>query len=299
MPGENLIRELAELGPVVVRDPFAHVGAWRAYPCAGALTGGFAEVRADYGCGLGDFTVEMAAREPEVLFVGVEREAFCVVAAARKALEAGVGNAVFALTAELAPDEGDLQETGDPEADAGTAEAEDLLAPERIFAPGELGGIYLCFPTPYPRARDAAGRLTALPYLTAFRKVLAPDGFLRVKTDSQPLRDFTLPQLEAAGFELDWSVDDLRTVLPDDPVTGYERRLSGRGATVFSIQARPTAEPSATPPDTPASLYDYLPDDLDSLSYIPTDMERSVRNLAASRREIAARRAAREGNRGF
>lgn len=222
----------------------------------------------DYGSGLGDYVVERARRDPDGLFVGVECEAFCIDVAWGKAREACVPNARFVQVGEH-------------------------TAIDELFIDGEAAEITLNFPTPHPRARDAERRLTGRRNLLACRRVLARGGVLRLKTDSRPLRDFTLLQLEAAGFVLEWSVDDIREMLPDDPETGYQRRLSELGAPVLALQARVGGEPSSEAPDVPASLYDYLPDDLESLDYIPADMERSVRNLMESRREIEARRIAR------
>ena len=215
----------------------------------------------DYGSGLGDYVVERALRDPDSLFVGVESEAFCIDIAWGKAREAGATNARFMQVGSH-------------------------TALDDLFIDGEAVEITLNFPTPHPHARDEEQRLTNREHLLACRRVLAPGGILRLKTDSQPLRDYTLLQLEAAGFVLEWSVDDIRDALPDDPVTGYEQRLSELGAPVLAFQARVGGKPSPEPPDVSASLFDYLPDDLESLDYIPADMERSVRNLIEARQRV-------------
>lgn len=226
---------------------------------------GFAEVRIDYGCGLGDFLVESARREPGVLFYGVDCEDFCLGIARGRIEEAGLENVRTLLVEEGCRLDG-------------------------LFAPGSVSMVYLNFPTPHPRARDARRRMTHLDNLLAYRRILAPGGAVRIKTDSQPLRDYTLVQLKAAGYRLEWSVDDVREALPDDPVTGYERKAAERGATSFGIQAVPDAEPDEAASPASSSLYDYLPDDLESLRYIPADMERSVRNAIEARRAIEERR---------
>ncbi|NTU88586.1 MAG: hypothetical protein HGA54_01575 [Actinobacteria bacterium] len=132
--------------------------------------------------------------------------------------------------------------------------------------------------------------MTHLDQLMRYRHILASSGVIRFKTDSLPMRDFTLAQLGIAGYHLNWSVDDIREMLPDDPITGYERRLFNLGATVYALEAMPGPEPANIAQTAPLSLFDYLPDDLETMTYIPTDMERSVRNMIEARARIARNR---------
>ena len=241
----------------------------------------YREVRLDMGCGKGTFTVEAARREPDVLFVGIDYEPLCLAYAAQRAIEAGTKNVIFV------PARGDEV--------------------SELFAPGELALVYLNFPTPFPRSKRASLRLTHLDRLMDYRKVLAPGGAVQLKTDSQPLRDFTLTQLQIAGYRVVWSTDDCRTGLPDDPVTGYEARLTAKGASVFGIRAVPGPVPEHVVQTAKLSLVDYLPQDLSTMGYIPHGMERTVTNLrnleakgkerdlaAQSRRMQAGREAARK-----
>lgn len=260
--------ELHGLRSVVEADPMSCRGSWArlCWPVTPERPdGSFSEVRVDYGCGMGDYTVAAALREPDVLFVGVEREPVCIARAGAKALAAGARNVVFA------PLDGSTLDLA--------------------FARDEVSVLHINFPTPYARKRDATKRMTHLRQLLCYRRILAPGGLLRLKTDSQPLRDFTLTQLALAGYHVDWSVDDVREALPDDPVTGYERRLVAKGATVYALQATPGPLPTHIEQTAALSLFDYLPEDLESMAYVPLGMERSVENLVHARRKIAANHA--------
>ena len=69
-------------------------------------------------------------------------------------------------------------------------------------------------------------------------------------------------------------------------MSGYERKLTAKGAQVYGICARPSAGPlptaaaiDAAEKDIPQSLIDYLPDDLHTMGYIPHGMEATVVNL--------------------
>ena len=46
----------------------------------------------------------------------------------------------------------------------------------------------------------------------AYREILAPEASIRLRTDSVPFRDFSLAQLELAGYELRWNTDDVRAM---------------------------------------------------------------------------------------
>ena len=218
----------------------------------------FDEVRLDMGCGKGAFTVEAAAAEKSVLFVGIDFEPICIAYAAQKAEESGLDNVIFS------PGVADKVTT--------------------YFAEGELSRIYLNFPTPFPRKKEAAQRLTHLDNLLRYRKILAPGATVLLKTDSYPLWGFSRTQFELAGYDIVWESDDARAERPNDPVSWYEERLSAQGATVYAIEATPAREPKRAVDGTveqtaSLSLIDYLPEDLSTMTYVPHGMQGTVTNL--------------------
>ena len=218
----------------------------------------FDEVRLDMGCGKGAFTVEAAAAEKSVLFVGIDFEPICIAYAAQKAEESGLDNVIFS------PGVADKVTT--------------------YFAEGELSRIYLNFPTPFPRKKEAAQRLTHLDNLMRYRKILAPGATVLLKTDSYPLWGFSRTQFELAGYDIVWESDDARAERPNDPVSWYEERLSAQGATVYAIEATPAREPKRAADGTveqtaSLSLIDYLPEDLSTMTYVPHGMQGTVTNL--------------------
>ena len=199
-------------------DPYSWAGSWAA-ACAPAGSEAFSEVRLDLGCGKGSFTVEAARREPEVLFIGMDSEPICIAYAAQHGFESELPNVVF------------VPGTG--------------MRIREMFAPGELGAIYLNFPTPFPRKRDSAGRLVNLERLMDYQEVLVPGGEVRLRTDSQPLFDFALTQVPLAGYEIVWQSRDARAVFQhDEPAAarlGTDETAQGipdrRTCRVFAQQA--------------------------------------------------------------
>lgn len=148
-----------------------------------------------------------------------------------------------------------------------------------VFAPGELSALLMNFPTPFPKKKKSHLRLTYLDRLMGYRSLLAQGAGIRLRTDSQPLRDFTLTQLELAGYEVTWRSDDVRSEFPDEPWSAYERKLTEQGACAFGIAACPGPAPEHVEQTAPLSLVSYLPDNLDQLEYVPHGMQGCVENL--------------------
>lgn len=262
-------------------EPSRYVGHWAeaCFPLRG--TGGviegkgtppnrYREVRLDLGCGKGDFTAEMARREPDVLFVGVDFEPICIAYAAERAVRARLKNMVL------------VSATGK---NVGS-----------IFGPGELAAIYLNFPTPFPKKKEATRRLTHLIRLMEYQPLLAPGATVLLKTDSYPLWRFSETQFRLADYTVTWQSMDARAERPDDAMSQYEERLTAKGAKVLAIEATPGPESvyreqtACREQTAPLSLVDWLPDDLDAMDYVPYGMEGTVTNLRNRRRKQRRKR---------
>ncbi len=257
LPRHFVLEErLERYADAIELEPWRYAGRWAeaCTPIDNARTApSFERVRVDLGCGKGAFVVEAARRNPSVLYVAMDSEPLCVAYAAQHVMEAGLRNAV------VVPALGSLV--------------------RRSFGPGEVECIHLNFPTPFPRKKEAGKRLVALERLLEYREVLAPGGTVRLRTDSQPLRDFALTQLRIAGYETVWASDDERRERPDEPTSEYEERLVAQGAKVYGVWATP-GELREPPVQTASlSLVDYLPEDLFADGYVPHGMDGAVTNL--------------------
>lgn len=211
----------------------------------------------DLGSGKGEYTIACAKLHPETLYIGIDIEEICMIRSAERALNANVSNAVF-----ITANDPDLQ---------------------TLFAPGELDGILMNFPTPYPNKKRAPLRLTYLDRLLTYRTILAPGATIRLRTDSLPLRDFSLTQLELAGYEIKWNSDDVRALFPDEPTSGYEEKLTAQGAVVCGFEAVPGPEPEHIEQTAPLSLVSYLPENIEDMNYIPYGMQGCVENMRGRR----------------
>lgn len=256
LPKNFVLEErLERYASVIEPAPERWHGEW-AQACAPAGGTGFSEVRLDLGCGKGAFAIEAARREPDVLFVAMDAEPLCVAYAAQHVFESGLPNVV------VVPGNG--------------------MRVREFFSPGELSVIYLNFPTPFPRKRDAHRRMACMERLMDFRDVLAEGGEVRLRTDSQPLFDFMLTQVPLAGYRLLWSTLDARAEFPDEPSSEYEEKLGAQGAKVRALAVTPGPAPERVEQTAELSLAAYLPqslEELEGIGYAPHGMQATVENL--------------------
>lgn len=200
----NLEPRLEKCAAVSLDAPEEYRGRWRE-------SFGFEAVHVELGCGKGRFTADVAASAPEVLLVAIERDPSALVMAMELALSRGLSNVRFIL--------GDVG----------------LLS--ELFAPGEVGRIYLNFPDPWPKSRDAKLRLTAPNFLRRYATVLARGGELQFKTDNTPLFDWSAEQFTAEGWELRELTHDLHANGLVGILTGYEAKFVAQGLKINRLVA--------------------------------------------------------------
>jgi tRNA (guanine-N7-)-methyltransferase len=73
-----------------------------------------------------------------------------------------------------------------------------------FFEENEVQEIWITFPDPRTRVRDARRRLTHKRFLEMYRTILSHNGLLYLKTDNRPFFDFSLEQLN------DFTISDLK-----------------------------------------------------------------------------------------
>lgn len=201
---KNLVARMERVSHLLVPDPYSRPSRWR------ELFGmPDAPVCLELGCGKGAFTVETARQTPGAAFVAVERVPDVLVVAMERA--AGLPNIRFIC-----------------------ADASDLTL---MFSGGEVSRVYINFCDPWPASRHIKRRLTSRGFLDAYRQILAPDGEILFKTDNVPLFDFSVTELEAAGFILSGVTKNLHENGPVGVMTDYEAKFHASGLKICSLRA--------------------------------------------------------------
>lgn len=168
----------------------------------------------EIGMGKGKFITQMADRYPEINYIGIEKYSSVLVRAIDKYEAMDIQNLRFLRM-----------------------DAEKL---EAYFAEGEIDKIYLNFSDPWPKDRHAKRRLTSVNFLKKYEKILVKDGLLQFKTDNRPLFDFSLEQLEEAG----WTKEEVNFHLHKDGparnnvMTEYEEKFYQLGNPICRFVAR-------------------------------------------------------------
>ena len=247
----------------LVADPSSLRGLWRR-----RFGRPDARLHVDLGCGKGLWISRAAQALPGDACVGIDNDRTCVSFALERIGSARAGNALVVFD-----------------------EARSL---RELFAPGEIDVLHVNFPTPFPRKKEAASRVTSSARLMEYRDLLAPDGRIQLKTDSQPLFDFALEQLDRAGYEVVQMTRDMRgggfaASCEDLVPSAYEEKLVAKGARVLALHAAVGARPVDFIPEDLIGLAQYLPEDLDALDYAPHGMEDTVANLRNRKRNAAAK----------
>lgn len=170
----------------------------------------------ELGAGNGMFSVELATRHPEQVFLAVDVKGDRLQKGAREAEARGLGNVFFVR-----------------------ARADQL---ESLVAPGSLDSLWLTFSDPFPRKGSAGRRLTHPHFLARYRQALRTEGSLIIKHDNPAFFCWSLEQLVAAQWRLaELSFDLHQSDLADDYkiLTAYEQRWLGEGRLTQCLRALP------------------------------------------------------------
>lgn len=111
-----------------------------------------------------------------------------------------------------------------------------------LFEPGSIDQLWVTFPDPFPRDKQAKHRLTNPSFLKVYANLLAKDGVLRFKTDNRELFLWSLEQLVAEGWTLqELSFDLHESDLPEDYkiTTYFERKFLAQGIPINYVSAVP------------------------------------------------------------
>lgn len=191
-----------------IQEPEQKKGKWA------EVFGNDHPIHIEVGMGKGQFIIEMARRNPEVNYIGIEKYSSVLVRAVEK-LEDFEQNNLRLIRMD----------------------AENI---EEVFDKDEVDRIYLNFSDPWPKDRHAKRRLTSRQFFARYDQILKKEGHLEFKTDNQDLFTFSLEEVPEAGWKLDASTRDLHhdAVLNEGNVmTEYEEKFSSKGNPICKLIA--------------------------------------------------------------
>ena len=174
-------------------------------------------IHIEIGMGKGQFILTLAKQNPNINYIGIERYSSVLLRAIEKY-----------DTEEFC----ELQNVRFICMDA-------MTLPE-VFEKNEVSKIYLNFSDPWPKARHARRRLTSTQFLAQYAKVLADEGVVEFKTDNRLLFEFSLEQVEEAGWKLLGSTFDLHhdvKMNEGNVMTEYEEKFSSMGNPIHKLIA--------------------------------------------------------------
>lgn len=135
----------------------------------------------ELGCGKGEYTVDLALRNPGMNYVGVDIKGARMWKGAKQATEGNIVNAAFLRTR--------------------------IEFVEAFFAPGEVSEIWLTFSDPQMKSENS--RLVSPMFLERYRRFLKPGGVVHLKTDSTFLFEYTKAVCSANGLKVLACTSDL------------------------------------------------------------------------------------------
>lgn len=200
-------KEEVAKSPFVISEPQSYKGKWN------ELFSNEHPIHIEIGMGKGQFIHALAKENPHINYIGIEKYDSVLVRALAKR-EEYEGNNLFLLCF-------------------------DAQKIEDIFETGEIEKIYLNFSDPWPKDRHAKRRLTSIPFLNRYNQILSPKGDIEFKTDNVLLFDFSLEQIEEAGWKTRMVTRHLHEngPAPDNIMTEYEEKFYNLGNPIQKLIA--------------------------------------------------------------
>ena len=207
-------RDAIAASPWVIQKPEKHCGHWK------SVFGNEKPLHLEIGTGKGGFLVELARRNPEINYIGIERYDTVLMKALKKWEEkekdgTKIPNLYFmSIDARLLGD---------------------------VFEKEEIDRIYLNFSDPWPKKSHANRRLTSPVFMKVYQQFLRTDGQLEFKTDNEALFTYSLEAIPTAGWHILAETCDLHhdpSMNEGNIMTEYEEKFSAKGNPIFKLIAK-------------------------------------------------------------
>lgn len=201
-------RDIIGNNPLVIHN----ITEWKGH--FSELFGNDNPIHIEIGMGKGKFIMSLAKKNPDINYIGIEKYSSVLLRGLEKRQEEEEINNLYYIRMD----------------------AEEICD---VFGNEEVDRIYLNFSDPWPKDRHAKRRLTSRQYFQRYDKILKKDGVVIFKTDNRKLFDFSLEEVEEAGWkQKDCTFDLHRSVYVEGNVmTEYEEKFVSEGKPIHRFTA--------------------------------------------------------------
>ena len=201
-------RDMIAESPFTIKDETEWKGKWN------EVFGNDHPIHIEIGMGKGKFITELALKNPDINYIGIEKFSSVLIRAVEKMNELELPNLLFIRM-----------------------DAEEIT---EVFGEGEVDKRYLNFSDPWPKDRHAKRRLTSRQFLGRYDIILNKAGDVNFKTDNRSLFDFSVEEIKEAGWEITGITYDLHNsdMNEGNIMTEYEEKFSAKGNPIHKVVAR-------------------------------------------------------------
>ena len=146
----------------------------------------------ELGCGRGEYSIEMAERNIDKNYIGIDIKGARIWHGAKKVVANKMKNVAFIRTR--------------------------IEWLKHCFGPDEIDEIWLTFPDPQMKFQRAKHRLISPKFLLIYKSILKPSGFIHLKSDSEFLHGYLHGIIESSEFKVHESYHDIYNQLLDKPM---------------------------------------------------------------------------------
>ena len=197
--------EIIEKGKYYVEEATNYIGKWK------EVFQNDNPIYIEIGMGKGDFIIENALRYPNINFIGIEKFDSVLVRAIQKSNELEIDNLKLVRL--------------------------DANYIDTIFSK-EISLIYLNFSDPWPKERHAKRRLTSPIFLEKYDKIFKDKANIIMKTDNNPLFEYSKESLENFGYQIKSITRDLyQEDISQNIKTEYEKKFVKLGVKINRLEA--------------------------------------------------------------
>lgn len=205
---KNIDIRIKKYPSILLENPNIYKGRWK------ELFGNSNPVYLEIGMGKGDFLIELATKNPDINYIGLEKFPSVIVVAMDKIAKTNLKNIKLICM--------------------------DALNLNDVFDKNEIDKIYLNFSDPWPKYRHTKRRLTFQLFLKIYENILKNDSTIEFKTDNRKLFEFSLISFNQNNWEFLNLSFDLHNDFNTNEIakTEYEKRFIELNQPIYFVEVR-------------------------------------------------------------